>query len=89
MTRGELHLLGLYLYGPRWQTRLARALAVDPRMVRYWAAGARSISERRAATIGTMARDRHLRRLSAERSHYIGIVEAVVSPGLRAVMLAA
>jgi hypothetical protein len=30
-------------YGPRWQTKLARALPVNPRTVRYWLSGKRKI----------------------------------------------
>ena len=33
----------LALYGPRWQTKLARAVPVNPRTVRRWLAGERKI----------------------------------------------
>jgi plasmid maintenance system antidote protein VapI len=39
----ELRNLGEQLYGPRWQTPLARALPVSPRTVRYWLSGKRAI----------------------------------------------
>jgi len=39
MTPAELHKLGKKLYGDNWQTALARALQVNPRTVRRWAAG--------------------------------------------------
>lgn len=40
-TRGPagLELVGLALYGHRWQSSLARDLGVSVRVVRYWAAG--------------------------------------------------
>lgn len=34
MTPKELRAIGERLYGPRWQTRLAEAIPVDPRTVR-------------------------------------------------------
>lgn len=34
-----LHRVGAALYGPRWQSELARALLVSDRTVRRWAAG--------------------------------------------------
>lgn len=36
MTSDELRTIGETLYGPWWQTRLARALGVAPRTVRCW-----------------------------------------------------
>jgi len=43
VTPTELRTHGERLYGPRWQTKLARALPVSPRTVRYWLAGKRAI----------------------------------------------
>ena len=43
MTADELGKIGEQLYGPRWQAKLARALPVSPRAVRYWLAGKRAI----------------------------------------------
>lgn len=45
MTPAELRSHGEKLYGPRWQTPLARALPVSPRTVRYWLSGERAIRE--------------------------------------------
>jgi hypothetical protein len=39
MTPTDLRILGESLYGPRWQTKLARALPVNPRTVRRWLSG--------------------------------------------------
>lgn len=39
MTPAELRTIGERLYGPRWQTQLARALVRDTRTVRRWLAG--------------------------------------------------
>ena len=43
MTPAELREIGEKLFGPRWQTPLARALPVSARTVRYWLAGKRAI----------------------------------------------
>ncbi len=43
MTPAELRQIGEKLYGPRWQTKLARALPVSIRTVRYWLSGKRRI----------------------------------------------
>lgn len=39
MTTAELAAIGEALYGPEWQSPLARALSVDARRVREWFAG--------------------------------------------------
>jgi DNA-binding transcriptional regulator YiaG len=43
MSPSELRAIGEKLYGPRWQTKLARALPVSARTVRHWAAGTRNM----------------------------------------------
>jgi plasmid maintenance system antidote protein VapI len=54
MTADELREIGEELYGPRWQTKLARALPVSPRAVRYWLAGQRGISRPMAKLIRSL-----------------------------------
>ncbi len=39
MTSALLARVGKALYGPRWQTDIARALGVSDRQVRRWASG--------------------------------------------------
>lgn len=43
MTPADLSSLGERLYGPRWQTKLARVLPVSTRTIRYWLSGKRKI----------------------------------------------
>lgn len=43
MTVAEFRALGALLWGSQWQSAMARALGVDPRTVRRWAAGDRAI----------------------------------------------
>jgi hypothetical protein len=39
----ELREIGEQLNGPKWQSKLAKALPVSPRAVRYWLSGERLI----------------------------------------------
>ena len=54
MTPAELKKAGEALYGPRWQTALARALGVNARTVRRWAYGDRRIPELAVRLIATL-----------------------------------
>jgi DNA-binding transcriptional regulator YiaG len=45
MTPADLRRYGEALYGPRWQSELARALDVSGRTVRYWLAGTHPIPD--------------------------------------------
>jgi hypothetical protein len=51
MTPAELRNHGERLYGPRWQSKLAGALGVTPRSVRYWLSGKHQIREPMAKLI--------------------------------------
>jgi hypothetical protein len=57
MTPTDLRTIGERLYGPRWQTKLARALPVNPRTVRRWLSGERQIRPLVAERIRAMAAD--------------------------------
>lgn len=43
MTTAEFRALGTLLWGAQWQSAMARALGVNARTVRRWAAGDRAI----------------------------------------------
>lgn len=58
----ELELLGIFLYGRRWKSPLARALGVSARHMRRLARGDRPVSVRLSGAIITMARLRHASR---------------------------
>ncbi len=51
LTAQELRALGLAAYGMEWQSPLARAIGVNPRTVRKWAAGEAPISASAEADI--------------------------------------
>ena len=51
MTPEELRSVGQAIYGKRWQTKLAEALPVSTRSIRYWLKGIHKINERTARQI--------------------------------------
>lgn len=55
MTPVELRKIGEKLFGPRWQTPLARALPVTTRSIRHWLSGKRKIRPLVAARIRSLA----------------------------------
>ena len=57
MTPAQLATIGRALYGERWQSDLARALGLNARSVRRWAAGAH-IPEAKRDKIRFLVRDR-------------------------------
>jgi hypothetical protein len=56
VTPAELRAIGESLYGERWQSKLAAALPVTSRSVRYWLSGKRPIRPVIAARIRDLAR---------------------------------
>ena len=85
----ELAMLGVFLYGPRWQTALARSLNVAPRSVRRWRCGERRVGPEHARLIAALVRAKHLRRAAEASRSYLAMVEALSSPALCAALLAA
>ncbi|MGC4075459.1 MAG: hypothetical protein QM702_00175 [Rubrivivax sp.] len=58
MTPDTLRAAGELLYGPRWQSDLARALGVGDRRIREWMAEERSIPAGVGPEIAALWRDR-------------------------------
>lgn len=58
MLAAELKTIGPELYGFGWQTRLAEALHVDTRTVRYWTSGSVPIPGPAVAAIRCFRRER-------------------------------
>lgn len=67
MTPVLLREAGEALYGPRWQSELARALGVSDRTVRRWAAGSFAVPAGVWTTIGDMLRERGVALASVRR----------------------
>jgi transcriptional regulator with XRE-family HTH domain len=88
LSASDLGVLGRYLYGPRWQSALARELGVSRQLVVYWAGGKRPVSEERTLRIAAIARRRHDKRVAAELSGYIAMVDGLSSALAKTLMLA-
>lgn len=58
MTRDDLIAAGEALYGPRWQSEVARLLDIDDRRVRAWLAGERTIPAGIASDLASALRKR-------------------------------
>jgi hypothetical protein len=54
MTPDELRSIGEKLYGKRWQTKMAKALPISTRMIRYWLKSTYRINERTARQIKSL-----------------------------------
>jgi hypothetical protein len=87
LSASDLGVLGRYLYGPRWQSALARELGVSRQLVVYWASGNRPITEARSYRIAVIARARHDKRVASERSAYIAMAQGLSSNSARTLML--
>jgi hypothetical protein len=72
----DLEIVGLYLFGPRWSTPLARALNVSRRLVCYWKAGSRPVSVQHTSTIAAMVRAKHGERM---RREWVGYQKMIAS----------
>ncbi|MDB5311707.1 MAG: hypothetical protein JWO38_5909 [Gemmataceae bacterium] len=55
MTPSELRTLGEQIFGPVWKTKLAKALPVSTRSIRFWLAGDRKMRPVIAERIRAMA----------------------------------
>lgn len=65
MTTADLRAAGEALYGPRWQRRLAREIAMNERTVRRYARGDLPIPERVALLVRMMLREATQNRTTA------------------------
>lgn len=76
MTKPDIHRIGEALYGPRWQSELAREKGINLRTMQRWAAGQSdappSLFIELADDID--ARVAHLEALACEIRRYVGKV---------------
>jgi DNA-binding transcriptional regulator YdaS (Cro superfamily) len=84
---GDLAMLGCFLFGPRWQTALAREIGVSPRQMRRWKSGERRVSVRCSLRIVELARERHRRRLRAIDDRYRDMAGSLLSKEARQALL--
>jgi hypothetical protein len=67
LTAGDLETLGTFLFGPRWQSALARAIHYNPRQVRRSVAGETAVSIHATRLIEALALCRSLFRWQNEK----------------------
>jgi hypothetical protein len=57
MSPADLRAAGEALFGPQWQTPLAKTLDVNPRSVRHWLSGKHKINTRTETLIRSLKPD--------------------------------
>jgi hypothetical protein len=83
----SLSILGRVLFGPRWKAALHRELGIDERLIHRWATGNRSVSPRQSVKICQAVRAKHHRRADRETATYAAVVDSIVEPEARALLL--
>jgi hypothetical protein len=76
LTTGDLEVLGIFMYGPRWQCALARAVHRNDRLVRRWVAEERPVSIAASRLIENLTRDKHGEQMRRLRAHYLDMIDA-------------
>jgi len=79
----DLETLGVFLFGPRWQTPLARALHCNARLVRFWVAQARPISRNASKQIEQLVRHKHSEQMPRLRGFYLEMVAGLSGTAIR------
>lgn len=79
----DLSMLGVYLFGPRWQSPLARALHCDARLVRFWVAQDRPVSCNASRRIEQLVRDKHSDQMRRLRGFYLDMVGGLSGTAIR------
>jgi hypothetical protein len=83
----DLAIVGVFLYGPRWQTPLARALRRSARLVRYWKAG-RPLSRAASVRLEALVRNKHGEQMRRTRALYLDMVASLSDTAIRGRLLA-
>jgi hypothetical protein len=79
LTPKDLTTLGVYLYGPRWQIALARALRVDYSLVKRWKSGGRPISKAKERAIAELVHETFSARVKLKQTSFIDMVAGLSS----------
>lgn len=88
LSPADLAVLGRYVFRVGgWQTALARELGCSRNLVGMWMGGRRPVSVEMSRRIAMIARQRHDRRVLAERASYLALVSRLSSNAARALML--
>ena len=84
----DLEILGLFLFGPRWQCAMARAIDRSDRLVRRWVAENRPVSIAASRLIERLTRDTHGRQMKQRRAAYLDMIGSLSSSAIRTRLLA-
>jgi hypothetical protein len=83
-----LATLGTFLFGPRWQCALARAIHYNDRQVRRWVGGKAAVSLYASELIEALTRDKHVHQMRRVRASYLAMVASLSDTPMRARLLA-
>lgn len=79
----DLLVLGVFLYGTRWQSQLARALHCSDRLVRHWKAGTRPISVKASRRIEDLVVAKHSAQMRRTRAYYLDMIGSLTETKTR------
>jgi len=88
LSRGDLKVLGIFLFGVRWQSALARAIHYNDRQIRRWVAGETAVSIHATRLIEALTRDRHSHQMRRLRASYLTMIASLSDTPMRARLLA-
>jgi hypothetical protein len=83
LTAGDLKVLGTFLFGPRWQCALARAIGRSDRQLRRWVAGELLVSIQASRLIEELVRSKHGEQMRRLRAGYLNMIAGLTDSGIR------
>ena len=87
LSRGDLKVLGIFLFGVRWQSALARAIHYNDRQIRRWVAGETAVSIHASRRIEALTRERHSHQMRQLRASYLAMITSLSDTPMRARLL--
>jgi hypothetical protein len=87
LVASDLATLGIYLFGPRWQSAMARAIHRSDRLVRRWVAEDSLVSIVASATIEQLVREKHGRQMKYLRATYLNMIASLSDTALKGRLL--
>jgi hypothetical protein len=88
LAAGDLETLGTFLFGPRWQTALARAIDRSDRQVRRWVAGERPVSIEASRRIEELVRAKHGQQMRVLRATFLDMIGSLADTEMRGRLMA-
>ena len=88
LSTGDLSVLGVYLYGERWQSALGRAVHRSARQIRRWVAEAQPVSFKASALIEALVCRKHIASMRRLHTGYLNMVDILSDSGIKGRLLA-